>query len=160
MTPKRTYGSAAVLQCFAACLLCATGCGESARLAPVSGTVRINGKPLAKAGVTFTPVVGGRPAWATTDEQGRFTLTTFSANDGAFVGDHSVTVAEVESVAPVVPKNADPDFASLYAELPTRQAGKTAKPALDAKFASRSTSGLSFTVKANEENQAEFDLNN
>lgn len=158
--PMRKCSSVAVVPCFVIGLLCATGCGESVSLAPVSGTVRLNGKPVSKAGVTFTPVEGGRPAWATTDEQGRFQLTTLSANDGATVGDHNVTIAESDSVAPVLPKNADPDFASLYAELPSRQARKSPESALDAKFASRSTSGLSFTVKANERNLAEFDLTN
>jgi hypothetical protein len=138
----------------------AAGCGDSMRLAPVSGTVTVEGQPLPKAGVTFTPIKGGRPAWATTDGQGRFELTTLRAGDGALVGEHVVTVAEPDTDAPVVPKNADAEVASLYAEMPTQPQQKKRKGALDPKFASRDTSGLTFTVEASGTNVAEFNLTN
>ena len=141
-------------------LVVAVGCGDGPRMAPVKGAVLVDGKPLGQAGVTFTPVEGGRPAWATTDANGRFELTTLRSGDGAFVGEHVVTVAEPETDAPVLPRNADPDTASLYAELPTKPSRKQPKGALDPRFASRSTSGLTFTVEANKTNVAEFDLTN
>jgi hypothetical protein len=137
-----------------------TGCGDSIRMAPVSGAVTVGGQPLPKAGVTFTPIKGGRPAWATTDDQGRFELTTFQAGDGALVGEHIVTVAEPDTDAPIVPKNADAEVASLYAEMPTQPQRKKRKGALDPKFASRDTSGLTFTVKASGTNVADFNLTN
>lgn len=136
------------------------GCGGGPNLAPVSGTVTVNGKPLPAAGVTFTPNGGGRPAWATTDGQGRFALTTHKGGDGALVGDHAVTIAEAETDAPEMPKNADPDAASLFAELPTKPGRKPRKGALDPKFASRATSGLTFTVQARGSNVADFNLTN
>lgn len=149
-----------LLPCAALGLVVACGCGDSVRLAPVSGTVLIDGKPLPKAGVTFTPVAGGRPAWATTDGEGRFQLTTLRAGDGALVGEHIVTVAERDTDAPVIPKNADDEVASLYAEMPTHPQQRKRKGALDARFASRETSGLTFTVEAKGTNVAELNLTN
>jgi hypothetical protein len=150
----------ALLPFIAAGLMSISGCGDSIRMAPVSGTVTVGGRPLPKAGVTFTPVKGGRPAWATTDSQGHFELTTFKAGDGALVGEHIVTVAEADTDAPVVPKNADLDVSSLYAEMPTKPQRKNRTGALDAKFASRESSGLTFTVEARGTNVADFNLTN
>ncbi|MEN1680543.1 MAG: hypothetical protein AAGJ46_13215 [Planctomycetota bacterium] len=124
----------------------------------MSGTISANGKPLVEAGVTFTPVGGGRPAWATTDEQGRFELTTFSDRDGALVGGHIVTVAERDTDVPQVPKNADPDAASLFAEMPTSSRPKPHRGAISQDYASRSTSDLRYTVEPGVSNTADFNL--
>jgi hypothetical protein len=48
---------------------------------------------LAEADVAFTPT-GGRPATGRTDTAGRFSLTTFKTNDGAMIGQHTVTVCK------------------------------------------------------------------
>jgi len=76
-----------------------SGCGGSGRpeTIPVSGTVTLDGKPVAGASVMFSPEPSGRPATGVTDEQGRFTLKTFEAGDGALVGKHTVTVALVKT---------------------------------------------------------------
>ncbi len=72
------------------------GCGGGGQeLAPVSGTVTLDGKPLAGAGVLFTPQEGGRPAGGSTDEEGRFTLTTKTNGDGAMLGTNRVAVSKV-----------------------------------------------------------------
>jgi len=59
----------------------------------VKGTVTFQGSPLAEADVAFTPK-GGRPATGRTDTAGQFTLTTFKTNDGAMIGEHTVTVCK------------------------------------------------------------------
>ncbi len=76
------------------------GGGEQYDVVPVSGVVTCEGKPVANAGVNFTPIAEegraegrpGRPALAITDEQGRFRLSTYGDYDGAIVGSHRVTV--------------------------------------------------------------------
>ena len=143
-----------------ASLLLVVGCNDGPNLAPVTGTVTVNGAPLPQAGVTFTPMEGGRPAWATTDQQGQFQLTTLSNGDGALVGEHLVTVAEKETDAPIIPKGVDPEIGSLYAEMPTNRKPRNNKGTLDPRFASRGTSDLTFTVEANTANVAEFNLSN
>jgi len=75
-------------------LLLIIGCGRGTPLTmPVKGTVTFQGSPLAEADVAFTPK-GGRPASGRTDAAGRFTLTTFRTNDGAMIGEHTVTVCK------------------------------------------------------------------
>jgi len=72
----------------------AIGCGASGpATAPVSGTVTYKGKPLPNAHVSFVPSdASSRAASGLTDSSGRFTLGTFSTNDGAIVGKHKVGV--------------------------------------------------------------------
>ena len=73
------------------------GCGGKAyRSAPVAGVVTLNGKPLAEATVIFQPAASGNPgppSTATTDEEGRFTLTFSDQKPGAVVGKHKVVVS-------------------------------------------------------------------
>ena len=79
-----------------------SGCGDDYKmeLAPVSGTLTCNGKPVSNARITFNPQPKdttssgnpGRAATDITDEQGRFTLTTYDTGDGAIVGEHKVQI--------------------------------------------------------------------
>ena len=79
-----------------------SGCGGANEryLAPVSGTVRYRGQPLANANVAFVPDENeARAASGITDSEGRYRLTTFEVNDGARIGSHRVTVRAVEIAA-------------------------------------------------------------
>lgn len=67
------------------------GCGNG--LVSVSGTVRLDGKPVAEAGVVFHPVEGGAPASGVTDAQGRYQLSAGS-RPGALAGEYRVTVSK------------------------------------------------------------------
>jgi len=62
---------------------------------PVRGQVLLEGRPAAQAVVTFHPAGAGaelpRPS-AKTDDEGRFTLTTYESGDGAPEGKYAVTV--------------------------------------------------------------------
>ena len=73
-------------------LLC--GCGGSKySTAPVSGTVRMNGKPLPNAALTFQPVGGGMASVGATDQDGRYTLEFYdSGQPGAIVANHRVVI--------------------------------------------------------------------
>ncbi len=70
------------------------GCGSKfPETFPVTGTVTLDGKPVSGAAVVFTPDEG-RQATGTTDDAGRFELSTFELGDGALPGKHRVTVAK------------------------------------------------------------------
>lgn len=73
-------------------LLClgVMGCGGP-RVAKVEGRVTDGGAPLAKAWVKFSPLAGGRPSHARTDDAGRFSLA-YKDLDGALIGRHRVQV--------------------------------------------------------------------
>lgn len=71
------------------------GCGSS-ELAPVSGVVEVDSHPAGPGIVMFIPQKkAGKKLKAATGrfgKDGRFTLTTFSDGDGAFIGSHGVAV--------------------------------------------------------------------
>ncbi len=61
-------------------------------MAPVHGQLTKQGKPIAGATLTFLCAGAPRPAIGKTDPTGNYKLTTFEPNDGAIVGEHTVTV--------------------------------------------------------------------
>jgi hypothetical protein len=85
--------------------LLAAGCGEKFPLAPVAGTVTLDGRPLAGARVGFEPVRAGADpeagpgSYATTGADGRFTLTALTGRKGAVVGRHRVWVRTMRAKA-------------------------------------------------------------
>lgn len=88
------------LPALAAGLFALAGCGSGGKYVPVSGTVTLDGKPLAGVMVLFQPVggdAGGVGSTARTDAAGWFTLeaSTATATSGAFVGKHTVRIATV-----------------------------------------------------------------
>jgi hypothetical protein len=83
----------------AALLVFAVGCGGGRDsslpdLVPVSGTVTLDGKPLAGAIVTFLPVgaTKGRSCYGVTGADGRYELMENEKSKGAPVGEFSVLV--------------------------------------------------------------------
>jgi hypothetical protein len=66
-------------------------------LAPVSGRVTLQGKPMAKVNVAFQPLAApgsggdaGIGSYGVTDSDGRFQLKTVDGKPGAVVGKHTV----------------------------------------------------------------------
>lgn len=81
--------------CFAGVVLVGllAGCGGGDRpdLAPVSGKVTLDGKPLDGARVIFEPEEG-RPSYGMTNESGEFTIEYATDVPGAVVGSHTVRI--------------------------------------------------------------------
>lgn len=85
------------------------GCSSSEfELAPVSGKVTLDGKPLSGAGVVFQPRAqgdsrdAGPTSIGTTDEQGRFSLRVNTDNrEGAVIGEHTVLISTSATIDPV-----------------------------------------------------------
>jgi len=77
--------------CGIACLA-AGGCGpKRPETFPVSGRVTYKGQPVARGLVAFYPAEG-RMATGDIGPDGRYSLTTFHAGDGALPGRHGVTI--------------------------------------------------------------------
>jgi hypothetical protein len=88
----------------AAALFALTGCGDSGpKVVPVSGTVTIDGKPLAYGFVQVMPA-DWRPATGKIGPDGRFTLTTMKEGDGCVAGTHPVAILASESLSPETTK--------------------------------------------------------
>ena len=80
-------------------LLAACGC-TGKKLAPVSGVVKLNGKPLAHATVSFVPVEKDAKSTEAplassgkTNENGEYKLETLGGQTGALVGKHKVSIS-------------------------------------------------------------------
>jgi hypothetical protein len=98
--PAGTRAAARVLASVLFLASASTGCGDSKEyeLAPVSGTITLDGAPAANVEVAFQPIGGaddptpGPSSLASADDQGRFTLTTVRDEPGAVVGNHRVLI--------------------------------------------------------------------
>lgn len=66
------------------------GCGSNNE--GVTGTITLDGQPLADAEVVFTPEEGGRPATAMTDSAGKYDLVYTINEKGAPAGKYIVRI--------------------------------------------------------------------
>ena len=74
------------------CLLLA-GCETGPALAPVEGTVTLDGNPVQGAEVEFEPTgEGGRPSVGITDANGHYELDYTMKEKGALLGEHIVRI--------------------------------------------------------------------
>ena len=94
--PARLTAGAAMAVAF----LALAGCGDGGpKIVPVSGSVTIDGQPLAYGHIQVLPS-GWRPASGRIGGDGRFTLTTTAPNDGCAVGTHPVAILAGEPITP------------------------------------------------------------
>lgn len=97
--PDPAPARAGLMILLGACLISATGCGRRPTLAPVSGRVTLDGRPLAFGSVMIQPT-GGPAARGRIQPDGSFTVGTFAPGDGAIVGPATVRVACYEQQRP------------------------------------------------------------
>lgn len=129
-------------------LLTTIGCGGGGpQVAPVEGTVTLDGKPLDKILVEFFPTTNGPRSFGETDAQGKFTLMTDDGKTvGAVVGNHKVTLKD----GSVITK-----FMGRKGENVDMSEGR--KPRIGGKLASPETSPLTATVTAEGTNSVTFE---
>ncbi len=85
----------AALGVTALALSAVNGCGSNSDLpqtATASGKVMYQGKPLNIGTVTFHPEGTGNPGVGLLQQDGTFTISTYTPGDGAVLGKHSVTI--------------------------------------------------------------------
>ena len=109
-------------------LVLGLGCG-SGKFAPVSGTVTMNGKPLAGALVIFSPIAregsidAGPGSSGKTNDKGEYTLTSDTGRTGALVGKHRVSVSLMNPGTSESDERRRPG--QLVNQVPVRYNGKT-----------------------------------
>lgn len=150
------------------CALGLSGCGgggDTARpkTATVSGKVTYKGAAVEGAVVTFSVVGAPRVATGETNASGEFRLTTFDTNDGAIIGDHSVTISKNKAGAGGTEEMTAESYAEMMAKAKDAQRGipgvdPEQKGELPVRFANAGESGLTRTVVAGEANVFNFDL--
>ncbi|PQO43481.1 carboxypeptidase-like regulatory domain-containing protein [Blastopirellula marina] len=139
-----------------AALFCWAGCSSRndkwvagrPPLFDAEGLVTINGEPLGEAVVTLHPVDGKYAAFARTDSDGAFRLTTFDDGDGAPAGEYDVTVTKMEIELEPNPENPDvlpPIYHSEQSMIPK-------------KYGDLEKSGLTVAIVAEGANDLRLDL--
>ncbi|MGQ9915697.1 MAG: carboxypeptidase regulatory-like domain-containing protein [Thermogutta sp.] len=149
---------------------CPGGGGAKLGTVKVTGTVTLDGAPLPGATVTFSPKSeGARAAFGTTDENGRFTLTTLNAGDGALPGSYAVAVSKAIAAASSSPTqdpramggSISPEEAARIMALAQAGGAATAAAAANVvpeKYTSADRSGLTAEVKSGGDNNFSFEL--
>lgn len=82
-----------LIACLSMCIMVVScvGCGSDLPpLAPLKGTVTLDGKPFANGSLMFSPLGGGRPSVASTNDKGEFNALYSMGVPGAIIGKHSV----------------------------------------------------------------------
>jgi hypothetical protein len=139
------------IHALAAAVLC-VGCQSSDQIAtaPVSGTVTLDGKPVATGTVMFEKA-GARPATGQIKDGKIVEVTTYQPDDGAAVGQHQVAIfvtsAPKTAVAndPGQVQKFDPNYMGGGSLIPTR-------------YNDPKTSGLTAEVKSGGPNEFKFEL--
>jgi len=132
-----------------------TGCGSG--LVPVSGTVTLDGEPVAGAKVSYIPTGPGIPASGTTDAAGRFQLELGSGRRGVPRGRYAVTI--VKLAVTTVPANearrlvAAAPGAGLQTETGPDGLVQVIEHVLPGRYADPATSGIEADVPAAGEQQ-------
>src|SRR5436189_4588890 len=128
-----------------------TGCSNSSRppTYPVTGTVTMQGKPVAGAVITFVPTSNeGEAASAITDSEGKYALTTWRAGDGARPGEYRVKVSKQEQTAvdpsKMVRNLSIEEEQKIYVE--SKKPRPPAKSLIPSKYQDDQTSGITHTV--------------
>jgi len=81
------------------------GCGTGGpELAPVSGRVTLDGRPLELADVVFQPEGALSPSYGRTDTEGRYQLGYKRGVTGAIVGEHMVAISVSRELVPNPPQ--------------------------------------------------------
>ncbi|QDV51307.1 carboxypeptidase-like regulatory domain-containing protein [Gimesia fumaroli] len=103
MHQLRTFITACVCFGFVVSLAaCGGGSSDAPDLGQVSGTITMDGAPLADANVTFMPE-GVRSSSATTDSAGKYELIYIRDEKGAAIGKHKVVVSKLDNEKETIP---------------------------------------------------------
>ena len=136
-----------LVTCVLIAAICGCGSAKGPALAKVRGLVTLDGLPLTKGSVEFTPDSSqgtrGRMAIGAIQPDGTFDLTTFKSGDGAIVGCHTVAIV-CNDYRPTDPRNAD--------------SFQTVVPLIPARYTDGKTSGLGVEVKQGVRNEFAFEL--
>jgi hypothetical protein len=169
---SRTQNTMTLKYCLVLVISCCfvVGCGGDSghpKTYPVTGSVKLNGKPVEGAVVAFQLAEGKANAIGSTDAKGEYTLSTFVPADGAVAGQYRVAISKFSTPPPdkaalqqgVVQSG---DLPADYAPPGEREGGAAGasgpKNLLPAKYANDQTSALRATVTESGPNKFDFDL--
>jgi hypothetical protein len=102
-----------------------SGCnGNDANLGRVSGTVTLDGQPLANALLIFSPTHAGAPSAGKTDSSGHYSLIYTADKTGAEIGEHHVWISTRQDAD----EDSDPPRTAVPEQVPAKyRTGKELK---------------------------------
>lgn len=139
-------------------MVVASGCGGGAddkwtqdrpKTVPVTGVVTYKGSPVEGAQINFIPASPSESAaYATTQADGSFELTTFVQGDGAAPGSYKVTVNKrtVETILNAQDPNGPPQGVKETSHLPEKY-GKSTSTDLQFDVTESGLKGVSLELK-------------
>lgn len=128
------------------------GCGsdgpkppEKLPTVPVTGTITLNGKPLAETSISLHHAEGKVAPRGLSDKSGNFSISTYGNNDGAPAGTYKVTAAKsmVKEISPGV--LAPPPPGGFKSDIP-------------AKYENLDSTTIQVEIQANQKNELKIDL--
>ena len=152
----RNVGLLLAIVCLSVTAACSKGKNEpQLDLTPASGTITLDGRPLADADVTFalqeTPPAGYFGSAGRTDAEGKYVLMS-GTKKGAVPGTYKVAVSRIEAPGGAT---VNPEGGMDLAQL---AASGEAKQTVPAKYTDVSTTELSATVEKGKTEGYNFDL--
>src|SRR5262249_49705990 len=130
------------------CVLACGGCKSGVALAPVQGTVTLEGKPLAKGTIRFEST-GHRPATGQILNGEIVELTTYQTGDGVPVGAHKVAIwSSAEAASAIVANPGESKVGGNY---------MSGKSLINTLYNDPETSGLTAEIKSGD-NVVTFEL--
>ena len=96
------------------------GCGTKETIAPLSGVVRFEGKPLEFGSVMLQPVEGGETSTARIESDGSFVMQIRGGGEGATVGVNRVRVTCYPAQRPGASSSSSQELALGRSLIPTR----------------------------------------
>lgn len=135
-----------------ASLAALTGCGsdvpkppEKLPTVPVTGTITLNGKPLAGTSISLHHAEGKVAPRGLSDQAGNFSISTYGNNDGAPAGSYKVTAAKsmVKEISPGV--LAPPPPGGFKSDIP-------------AKYENLDSTTLQVEIKSGQKNELKIEL--
>lgn len=133
------------------CLVVGCGGGTAQPVAPASGVVTLDGKPIDGVSITLIPKDGtssGRISYGLTDAEGRFELRVSPDRSGAIIGAHWVQLEKLtQQDGSPIPAGASPDEVAASNQLPQAYADAGSTP-ISAEIPESGTSDLAFDLSS------------
>jgi hypothetical protein len=146
---------------FCVCVLFLVGCDTGPKVSMVTGTIHLDGKPIANATITLSPVAGGtgKSAQGITNADGVYTVTDATSKNigtGAVVGEYKVGILWFKPSIDTS-RSSGSGEGSMNADKTAATKATGPDSLLPAAYQNPETSGLTLTVKAGT-NKQDFEL--
>lgn len=137
------------------------GCARESRrdgpeMARVTGSITLDGEPLAGAHIRFSPEAKGPAAFGVSDNRGRYELRTYEPGDGAIPGKYGISITKevTEGGMEFESQAAKEAYVKENGEPPPRETVNV----VPEKYSTKKTSGLTAEITISKKNRIDLPL--